>query len=414
MFVDFNQTFKGKPLSETEVPDLVVNKLSESLPEGVKYVADKDGTVRIVSETGEIRLGGFSVRIPEDFKIVLGQNPTQNDLLQLSYNAQRPIEMELSNPGYIKVNGTEIPFERLHYNIFHKTELIDNKLLAYTATFPKPFEISVSTGNGKYTRKLRMSRKPLLSLNEICFQSEAEQPFQMEFLSSINAKKSGTVSIKMELQFAKSIRDMVEAIFIYNDFVDGKAKMNEHPFEYDTSKVEMKKYDLTSAEFWEKVLQIEECLGRHFSPPDGDTDFGVMCDVEFLYRNLICNTPIKQKHKLTSVTGRYQHFDDELIEKAKAGQFYFQYQAEYAFELFGDKFKLPAVCGLFDTAIKAMERQKDGKLKMELKDVSSDRPSYTSSLCFKDQEKLDKFISEVGDNASAVLENAKLASDYLK
>lgn len=414
MFVDFNQTFKGKPLSETKVPDLVVNKLSESLPEGVKYVADKNGTVRIVSETGEISLGGFDVKLPEDFKAVLGQNATQNDLLQLSYNAQRPIEMELSHPGYIKVNGKEIPFERLHYDIFHKTELVDNKLLAYPAKFPEPFEISVSTGDDKYVRILRMSRKPLLSLTEICFQSEVDQPFQMEFLSSVNNAKSGTVTIKMELKFANSIREMVEGVFIYNDFVDGKAKMDGHPFEYDTSKVEMRKYDLTSAEFWEKVLQIEECLGLHFAPPDGDTDFGAMCDVEFLYRNLICNTPIRQNQKLTSVTGRYQHFDDEVIEKAKEGKFYFQYQAQYSFDLFGVRLKLPAVCGLFNAAVKDMEPQKDGKLKMELKDISSEKPAYTSSICFKDEETLLEFLETVGDNASAFLENAKLASDYLK
>lgn len=413
MFVDFNKAFKGKPLSETKVPDLVVQKLSESLPEGVKYISGENGTVQMVSKSNSISIGGFNVNIPEDFKSVLKENAKQSDLLQLSYNAQRPLEMVLSNPGYIKVNGEEMPFENIHYNLFHKTKLVDNKLMAYPAKFPKPLEITVSTGDGKYSRKLNLSRKPLLSLTDIRFQSDEDQPFRMEFISSTENKLTSSVTIRMELKNCKSIRDMVESIFIYNDFVDGKAKLDGHTFEYDTSKIEVKKYDLTSAEFWEKVLQIEEYLGVHFTPPDGDVKYDVMCDVELLYRNLICNTPIRLNQTLTSVTGKYQHFGDEVIEKAKEGQFYFQYQAQYTFNLFGQKISLLAVCGLFNTAIEDMVTLEDGKLKMNLKNATPDKTAYTGIICFKEQDDLDKFLSDVGDNAASVLENAKLASDYI-
>lgn len=413
MFVDFNRTFKGKPLSETKVPDIVVKKLSEKLPAGVKYIAAEEGTVQMISESGEITLGGFTANVPDKFKPVLGDHYTKDDVLQLSYNAQEPIPMELTHEGYITVNGKEIPFNQIHYNIFHETKLVDNKIMAYPQKFPKPFELVMGTENGRYTRKLMMSRKPLLSLKEICFQSEEEQPFQMEFHSSLTDVKAGTVTIKMRLQYAKTIRDMVESIFVYNDLVDGKAKMNGLPFEFDDSKVSMEKFNLNGACFWEKVLKVEEFLQFHFAPPDGNTNYQDICDIETLYRNLICNTAIRQGQRLEEITGTFK-LEGDVLERAKAGKIYFQYQMTYTFDLFGIKFQLPVICGLFNAAVKEIEPIKNGKTKIKFKDKNPDNPAYTSIICFKDEILLNEFLSKNGDNISAFLENAKLASDYLK
>lgn len=418
MFVDFNKTFKGKSLSEKEIPDLVVKKLSESLPEGFKYVAGKkDGSVRIVSESGEVTLSNFEVNVPDDFKAVLNEdenNSFPRTWFQLSYNAQRPLELQPTHPGYLTLNGKEIPMGEIHRDIFHKTEIQGTKLMAYPAKFTESFECRVSTSDGKYMRNLKFSRKPLLSLTDRCFQSEEEQPFQMKFISSDAGDEIKKLTITLELKYAQSIQDIAESVFIYNDFADGKAKMNGYSIQRCNSKKEEDKYSPQAAEFWQKILHIEKYLDIHFMPPDGNINLHDICEVELLYRNLICNEPMREYGKMTSITVDPKNFNDEDMENAKKEQYDFQFHSQRKFILFGNKFSLPVICMLFNTAIKNMVSQESGKIKLEFKDVSTDKPAYTSVLCFKDQDELDKFFSSAGGNISSIFVNAKLAAETIQ
>lgn len=413
MFVDFNEAFKNKPVSETRVPDIVIQKLCEELPTGIRYIAGENGDMIMVSESEHMSIGGLTVIIPESFKDVLPDKYTQNDIIQLSYNSQTPIEMKLTHDGFITVNGKEMPIDHIYYNIFHETRIVDNKVMAYPLHFPDPIEIPVSTENGRYVRNLKMSREPYLSLDKVIFKSDDEQPFQLRIISAADSPV-WTINVKLELKFASTIRDMVESIFIFNDFADGKAKLGGKLLSHEIPKGNIKKFDVNSAVFWEKVLLLEEFLGVHFMAPESDTDFQTVCDVEWLYRNLICEFPIKQEQSLTSVTGKYTFCDNEVAEKSKEGKLYFQYKTMFDVELFGVNLRLPALCGQFNAAIKDIEKQKNGDVKIELMDISPDSPSYTAVLCFKDVERLQKFIEKTGENISDVLDKAKLVSDYLK
>ena len=54
--------------------------------------------------------------------------------------------------------------------------------------------------------------------------------------------------------------DIVETVFIYNAYCDGKGLLMGNPVGGGKDKVEDKKFDEKSAKFWEKVLEIEEKL----------------------------------------------------------------------------------------------------------------------------------------------------------
>ena len=82
MFVDFDKVFNSKPQSEMKVPDALIQSLSEQLPPGLKYIADEDGSCRIVSNEREpITIGGFKYKPTDKQLQVLGNEYTNQDVL---------------------------------------------------------------------------------------------------------------------------------------------------------------------------------------------------------------------------------------------------------------------------------------------------------------------------------------------
>ena len=68
MFVDFNKVFKNKNQTELTVPKAVLDYMNQSLPEGVKYVAQEDGTCIVTSTTESLTIGGFTFEPTEEQK----------------------------------------------------------------------------------------------------------------------------------------------------------------------------------------------------------------------------------------------------------------------------------------------------------------------------------------------------------
>lgn len=59
MFVDFNKVFNNKkPQARITIPPALISHLNKSLPTGVKYIAEDDGTCRIIGENGSLTVGG--------------------------------------------------------------------------------------------------------------------------------------------------------------------------------------------------------------------------------------------------------------------------------------------------------------------------------------------------------------------
>lgn len=281
---------------------------------------------------------------------------------------------------------------------------------------PEQFDISIATEDGRYERKLTMHQEPYLSLDKMRFKSEDKQPLQLEVITSAD-NGGGTITANLRLKYADTIRDIVESIFIFNDIADGKAKLDRHTFQCGFSKGSIQKFNTKTAAFWEKVLQVEEYLGIHFMVPKGDTEYTEICDVEWLYRNLICNLPIRKNQRLASVSGAFGfNINDEgLKELENKGDLFFRYQTTCEMNLFGQKIKLPALCGMFNSAVKKIEKLNNGKVRIYFKDKGPNEPSYTSVLCFKDEDSLIMFEDEKRKDGSLekALEDAKLVDEYL-
>lgn len=408
VFANFNDAFKGKPLSERKVSKVMLDYLSNELPNGVKYISDAHGNLIMVSENTSMKLGGFRLIITDEIKKALGENCTQNAIMQYAYNAQKEIPLELEKDGFIEVNGEEVAIEKIHKNLFRPVKYTNCKWYVKPQDFPPPFEITIS-GN-EYTRKMRVHRVPHESLNVYAFESEITAPLIIKFYMDIeNGKLHLTISY--DLRYAVTVRDMVESIFIYNAFVDGKGKFINSDVTIPSIDSE-KKFSEQSAEFWRKVLLIEEKLQLKFVPPEGDVEFATMLEVEKLYQNLIKHQAIKENQIVNSITANLNMVEGKEIVDSIGKDMYFQYIADLKFSLFGEKFSLPAILGIFNCHILSIEKNKK-KTKLIFADETNGKKAYTSVLCFANDTEMENFQKTVNENYMNVLIDAKFPQEYL-
>ncbi|MGN0006019.1 MAG: abortive infection system toxin AbiGii family protein [Candidatus Gastranaerophilaceae bacterium] len=409
MFVDFKKVFNNKPQTETLAPQILIDYLNKSLPNGVKYVSDKKGNCIITSDKESYTIGGFIFKPNEEQKKVLGNNFTLTDVEEYSYNTQQPIFLSLEKEGYITLNGEEFPIEKMAYNPMQPLKVVSGKLYMYPPKFPKPFKIRV--GCDKYERELTVSRIPNNSISVAAFESNKQEPLYVKYFLN---KKNHNLKLNMtfSLKNAKSIRDIVEATTIYNAYIEGKGNLCGQPLQ-SKSDDKAKKYDDNNLAFWEKVLKIENYLGLEFIPPNNDVDFETVCLVEQLFQNLIKKIPTRDNQIVNSISGNWDFESRDVDIKEVIGKpLYYEFEATSHIELFGIKIELPALLGLFNSVL-SEHKIKGDKQELILVDESPEKRRYTSIMCFKTEEELKDFKTNDHDKMINAFHDAKKPQDYL-
>lgn len=404
MFASFNDVFKSKSLREQKVPDVTLKYLSNSLPKGVKYVSDEHGNLTITSSDGsKITIGGFNVTVTDEMRSVLGNQYSTAQIAKYAYNTQEKIAMNLKEDGIIIVNGERMPVEKFAYNMFDNFSYINSKFYMVPPKFPEPFELEL--GCEKYKRKLSFQRVPYASLDKSKFQSVNKDPLRMEFIVC-EEDYSVKMTLGFDLKKANTVKDIVETVFIYNAYCDGKGLLMGHPVGRMKDKADDKKFDEKSARFWEKVFEIEEKLNLKFIPPKTDIEFETICLVEQLYQNLICKKPVKQREIITSIISDMNVKEGVNLDELIGKQIFFQYNATTTFELFEKKLSLPAILGIFNSTFKSYEIL-DDKTKIILGIKDKNQKPFTAILCFASDSDLNEYVKENPDCYENILSNAK-------
>lgn len=410
MFVDFNRVFNGKPQTELKIPDAMVKHLSANLPQGVRYRATEDGNCEIISEGESVTIGGLLFIPTEDQRKILGKKYTHDDVLKYSYNAQKPIPLQLKKDGFIMLNGEEFPVDRIRYNPYCPVSIVSGKIYMYPHPFPKPFPLTL--GSKKYTKQLMFQRVPNESVNIAAFESQAGQALTVHYWVD-ELKQTISFNMSFNLSYAKTIRDIVEATSIYNAFVDGEGLFCGTPLiaNIDTSKV--KRYDPESLAFWEKVLLIEDSLGVVFEPPQEDVDFTTISTIETLYQNLINGNPIRENKKIDSLDGEWDMVGNKHVQDSIGKAIYFEFQATSHLSLFGVDMALPCVIGIFDSVL-SNYTVRGKKYKLVLEHLSDEKHMYTSTLRFKTEQELSDYMNGDRNHRISALHDAKTAQNYLR
>ena len=410
MFVDFNKVFNKKPQTELKIPEAMVEHLNSSLPQGVRYVADEEGNCRIVSERESFTIGGFLYEPTEEHKKVLGKKFTHEDVLNYSYNAQKPIPLKLKKEGYILLNGQEFPIEKMSYKPYNPVTYVSGSVVMYPHPFPEAFPLKV--GCDKYTCELIFKRVPNESIHVAAFESEKEKPLHVRYLLD-EVKQTITFSISFNLLYAKTIREIVESTTIYNAFADGKGLLLGRPLITDVNTINFKKYDIESIAFWEKILKLEEVMGVSFEPPHEEVDYNTISTVESLYQNLVKKIPVRVDKKIDSIDGEWDMTSDKNVKDSIGKPIYFEFQANTKGELLGVEIDLPCLIGIFNAKMSSYTIN-GKKYALYLEHESDQKHMYTSMQRFLTEDELKNYMQSDRNTRITLFHDAKSIHEFLE
>ena len=406
MFVNFDDVFSEKPQSQIEVPKAMLEYMNEHIPKGLKYVSSSDGQCIIKSDGNKLTLRGMKFSPTKEQKKILGENYTQKDVLDYSYNSQEKIPLVLEKDGYITINGHDIPIEKISFNPFLSVEYVSGSIFLQPSKFPAPFSLTIE--GGKYSRELIINRIPNESVHIALFQSKEKEPLMIKFsIDEVNQKME--LSVSYDLKYATSICDVVETTMIFNAYLLGEALFDGILLDKIVSDSGSKQFDTKSALFWEKVLKIEKYLDVQFVFPKQNVSFDDFQLVEELYQNLINENPIRNTEKITSIDGNWKKDFSESIGHSIS----FTFNSVMDINLFKVKLSLPVLQCIFN--VKIMDIQKnESKTRFILEDESKENKQYNCSMIFKNEEKLNEYKNKDYDKIVKVFQKAKTVTEYIE
>lgn len=410
MFVNFNDVFNNKPQTELKVPEAMLKYLSEDLPEGMSYASDEHGTCHITFENENVTISGITLNPTEEQRKILGNDFTKNDVFSYSYNSQEWIPLKLDKEGYVILNGIEIPIEKMLLRPYNPIKIISDKFYMSPPEFPKPFSLTI--GCKEYSVELKIRRIPNKSVNIAAFESDGKNPLVIKYFAN---EMTNSISFKVSFEFsnAKTVREIIESISIYNSCLDGEIFLANKPLLGSVEYPKPQKYAQENIEFWEKLLSLEERLNVHFKPPLNDIDIDTISEVETLYQNLIQNTPIRVDKKIESLNGEPDKTLEEKCTDFVDKHMYFEFETTECIKLFGVNIELPCINGIFNAKF-ADYVIKGKKASIILDKEDENKPMYVSSQIFSTGKKLKEFKNIDSNDRIKIFQSAKPIQYYLQ
>lgn len=409
MFASFNKAFKKESQSAIKIPQELIEVLNSHLPEGVEYkLYDKENVLTIYSKPEDVTFeinGAFLFPTAEQLEI-LGDNYSPNDLFQLSYNSQKPIPIRLKN-DVININGKDIPLEEMCFNPLNPIKILKSDTFFVPHSFPSAFPMSF--GNGNVSIELMIKRVPNNSIHVCTYESDTAHCLIAKY-SYDKKSKNLSITLKVMLSTANSVKEILDSIEIYNAFVEGKGWFAGELLTSKISSGDCMPIDGRTIEFWRKVFEIEKELGITFLPPFNRTFEKDVCIIEELYQNIINKVPIKQDGRITSLTSTW---DPEIANENLKKSIYFEFRGNSSIKVFGNELDLPCLVGMSNAVIanyKVTEETKECRVYFE--DLSENKKMFISILRFKDESELDKYRADEEERPTA-FNNAKPIIDYL-
>lgn len=410
MFVEFNKYFGPDKELPINIPSTLVDHLSKKTPAGTKYELQKDGALVLVGDNLEMILGGVKPNFTPEQKSILGDDYTQEELCDYLYNSQEKLSVSEVEPGFILVNNERYPIDQVVIYPAKPIEYTSGKLFIIPEPFPGPF--NVSFGGFDYDKVIPVQRVANKSIHTQKYVSVENSPLSVSY--SIDTKTQiFSFSISYNLNYAESIKDMVETIMIYAAFIQGKGKINGSKISDLPRESENIKDVYKAGMFWQKALKVEETLNVQFSVPHQIPDESELLMIEQLYQNLVMHNPVKVNGKyIESIDGSYSEADMAGLQESIGKPTYFEYLTYFDLNLFNVQRRLPCLLGVVNAVVSRYEKIDEETLRVFFKNESQDKKAFSSVLCFISLDEIEKYRSQDNTSRFDPFRNAKSSKEY--
>lgn len=388
MFVDFNSIFGKKTQKEIPIPPSLLEHMSNSLPDGLKYEALSDGSCHIIAESGNVTISGLVFKPTPEQKSIIGDNYTYDDVMKFSYNSQQAICFESQTPGTIIINGNSVPAEKIVVKPFSPIEVQKSSFYITPLAFPAPFSVDVASPKYKRTLNIRQVANPSVDISK--YESDANEPLVLTYYMN-SSTKTVSLTASLKLNNARTIQDIVEAVSIYNAFIDGNASIAGTTMHRGVTNGEENKFNEESIVFWEKVMELEKILDVSFVPPKNDIDYKTMCLIEQLYQSLVHQKSTRESRRTTSISGEWNSDMDHQLDGRIGKKQFMIFAGEQKQKLLGVDFVVYLIAGQCNATI-ANYTVSNGKYTIEFGDIDSDNPFFTAVRYFKTKDEMESLI----------------------
>lgn len=397
MFSNFKDTFIRKPQYISEPPKAVMDAINKELPDGFKYVYEKDGFYCIDALEG-FNIESGTIHLSEEAKSILPENPSIEQIKQYSYNSQTDIMIFPDKNGCFKLNGVQIKAKDFIKAPLKDLSFKSTYLCVRPNPFPKSFEIEFS-GNG-YNKTLHMQRTPYKSLYIQQFESVETAPISVVYYVDVKNNKF-TITFNLCTKSINSVLDVLSAYEIYNAFLDGRGSIGGTEFLGSVQSSE-KKISQETIDFWTKLHKLENVFEFTFDIEDGITVKDARC-VEKIYCCIVDKKPFKSYKKYYSVKGK-KNPRKITNDFSNTNEIYIEFSADENYELLGQKIQLKGLFNIFGACIKEqVPSEKNGEFEVIL-DTVKGKKMYESVMYFKNDRKLKEFRSD--NNHIELMKNA--------
>lgn len=410
MLSDFNKIFNNPlPQANQKIPESYAKYLSQSLPKELHYLPSEGGACVMISDNEKITIGGLCFDPNEEQKKDLGKTCSFYDVLNYIDNSQQPMKLTPVKPGFIKINGEDIRIEDVVVYPFLDIDTSGSSYMILPHKFTPPTALIISGQDYEYS--INVSRVANNSTNILMYESEQTgKPISIQIRKDINSDDV-ELCVNCNPQEAKTVKELAICVSIYNDFIDGKGKIDGINVPKDE---QSKPFDTEFVSFWVKVMKIANELGVDFIPTDENISRSKFCCVEQVYQNLVNKNPVRDCEKVINSIVMKEFSENEIVLDdliGKSMEFYFETDEE--FDFWGNRFKLHQLIGISDVIVERVAENENGGKTLFFKDKSPAEKKYVSVLGFRNQDELDDFKRNNSTNLMEILSSAKPITEYI-
>lgn len=400
MFVSFRETFAQGVQGAKRLPSFVVERLSEQLPGDARYYQLDDGTLCLGPSKGKtINVGGLAPTRDYQKRLsgILGRKPTIDDYLQLSYNEQKPIKLQLLNPGEVTINGSPTPLDKLVKGTTGKAFVEEDYFMLIPDPFPPPFHLQLTAEDERGELTLDIQRIPTESMSEAKYKSTGYEPFTLSYTIPINSKANRD-PMGMGLQFTmnpakcESLSEAVNIMRVFASLAAGTCRVGD--FKPTTTAIEDadSNFNIGILHWFEMALQIERKLNLEIDPKSIILNAEAIKTLAELYQGLVLGEPIKEPQDSILVT-----FDadvdpqiEEMLQEHN-DRMAFTCYGERKYTLFQNDVTLPIALGFFNMKASKTKSTKKGTKQVRLESAEEEPRGYTARIPFRDDAERDAY-----------------------
>lgn len=324
MFADFNKAFKKKNITN-EIPQPIIDALSEKLPNGFKYIKiDKDACAITASE-GEMI---FSF---ESFKENEFNAKTLEELGEYLYRTQTTLEVK---SDVININGKDFALNELIKFPLKDMKFNDEKtkICIKPPKFPDPFNIIIMSEDGKKI-ELKMKRQPYNSLEKSVFKSIDNDKIELSYIID-EVKKCANFNLKVRLDKANNIEEIIVLSKILDEFRKGKLNIDGHIFNGSSKLKDYKELD-GLIEFWQRVYELSKALNLEFKPKEKIYKEEVKI-IDTMYKSFVEKKDFEEYVDINDFTLTFNN-QVNLNEFNKGNEMIMQFEETLKFSILGQK-----------------------------------------------------------------------------